>query len=158
MDDICKIKVKKFNFRKGGPPQLGVIAQDIQKIFPSLVTEDPETGNLSVKYSIFNTMLSKCVQEQQEMITTHKEVLDTQQTTIETLEADLANTRSTLNAQQTTITSLEEELATTQSTLNAQQTTITSLEEELATTQSTLVDVLGRLSDLEAKGLKINKQ
>jgi polyhydroxyalkanoate synthesis regulator phasin len=103
MDDICKIKIKKFNFKKGGPSQIGVIAQDIQKIFPSLVTEDLETGNLSVKYSIFNTMLIKCVQEQQE-------TLDTQQTTIETLEADLANTRSTLNAQQTQINELKQQI------------------------------------------------
>jgi hypothetical protein len=68
--------LKKFNFKKGGPPQLGVLAQDIQKIFPRLVVEDPETGNLSVKYSIFNTMLIKCVQEQQETLNTHQKQID----------------------------------------------------------------------------------
>jgi hypothetical protein len=43
------------------------------------------TGNLSVGYSVFNTMLIKCVQEQQEMLTSHKEVLDTQQKQIDDL-------------------------------------------------------------------------
>jgi hypothetical protein len=84
-DDICKLKVKTFNFKERGGKQLGVIAQDVQKIFPSLVSEDPETGNLSVGYSVFNTMLIKYVQEQQEVLNSHQQQITAQQQQIDDL-------------------------------------------------------------------------
>ena len=87
LEDICKIKVKKFNFKDTGPdkPQLGVLAQDVQKIFPKLVTEDPETGNLSVKYSVFNTMLIQCVQELSANMEAQQAQIDDLKAVVETL-------------------------------------------------------------------------
>jgi len=52
--------------------QLGFIAQDVQKIFPELVTTDAD-GYLSMDYAKVTPILVKAVQEQQELINEIKE-------------------------------------------------------------------------------------
>jgi hypothetical protein len=77
LDDLLKVKVKNYNFIGDDKKQLGVIAQELEEIFPALVSESPdfetdkETGERidlgtttkSVKYSIFVPMLIKAIQE-----------------------------------------------------------------------------------------------
>jgi hypothetical protein len=64
IDDLRQIEVVKY--RKvddpEGPRHVGVIAQQLQKIKPGLVSEDQD-GMLSVKYSVFVPLLLKAVQE-----------------------------------------------------------------------------------------------
>jgi hypothetical protein len=89
LNDLLKVKVKNFNFIGSEEKQLGVIAQELEEIFPSMIdkTEDfeeievtDEEGNTitekkslgtvtkSVKYSVFVPMLIKAIQEQQAQI------------------------------------------------------------------------------------------
>ena len=67
LEDIKKLKVKNFNYKGEDYKQIGMIAQDVEKIFPSLVEEvtDPETKekHKSLKYSVFVPMLIKSIQE-----------------------------------------------------------------------------------------------
>ena len=52
MNDLSKLR-KIYYLWKDNPEQgkqLGVIAQDVQKLYPELVDEDAETGLLSVAY------------------------------------------------------------------------------------------------------------
>jgi hypothetical protein len=67
LEDIKKLKVKNFNYKGENYKQIGMIAQDVEKIFPSLVEEviDPETKekHKSLKYSVFVPMLIKSIQE-----------------------------------------------------------------------------------------------
>ena len=78
--DLMQVKVRNYNL-KSDPThkQLGVIAQELGAVFPTMVEETPdkdEEGNelgtttKSVKYSVFVPMLIKAIQEQQAMITT----------------------------------------------------------------------------------------
>jgi len=89
LDKIMQVKVRNFNLIGDDLKQIGVIAQEVEQIFPSLVyerelTENVETideeGNVTseikltgetakaVKDSIFTYILLKAVQEQQEII------------------------------------------------------------------------------------------
>jgi len=89
LDDLLKVKIRSYNLIDSGLKQIGVVAQELEEIFPSMVNEKPdfeerevvdEEGNVtiervdlgtttkSVKYSVFVPMLIKAMQEQQEII------------------------------------------------------------------------------------------
>ena len=79
LDGLMQVRVVNYNF-KNEPKhkQLGVIAQEIEQVFPAMVEEtidrDEEGNDLgtttkSVKYSVFVPMLIKAIQEQQAIIT-----------------------------------------------------------------------------------------
>jgi len=76
--DLMQVKVRNYNL-KNDPThkQIGVIAQEIEQIFPSMVDEsfdkdfegnDLGTTTKAVKYSVFVPMLIKAIQEQQATI------------------------------------------------------------------------------------------
>ena len=101
LDDLMQIKIRNYNLIGDDKKQLGVVAQELEEVFPSMIDESPdfeeqevidEEGNVtkervdlgtttkSVKYSVFVPMLIKAMQEQQEIINDLK-------ARIETLEA-----------------------------------------------------------------------
>jgi hypothetical protein len=76
--DLMQVKVRNYNL-KSDPEhkQLGVIAQELEQVFPAMVEEtsdrDAEGNHLGtttkqVKYSVFVPMLIKAIQEQQATI------------------------------------------------------------------------------------------
>ena len=83
--DILKVKIKNFNFIGDNQKQIGVIAQELEEIFPSMIeihNDRDENGNdlgtitKSVKYSVFVPMLIKAIQEQQCQICTQSTIID----------------------------------------------------------------------------------
>jgi hypothetical protein len=69
LENLNKLRVVNFNL-KADPDkqkQIGLIAQEVEEVFPGLVETDGE-GNKSVKYSVLVPMLLKAVQEQQAVI------------------------------------------------------------------------------------------
>jgi len=77
--DLMQIKVRNYNLKnEPDHKQLGVIAQELETVFPAMVEESPDrdkqgndlgTTTKSVKYSVFVPMLIKAIQEQQALIT-----------------------------------------------------------------------------------------
>ncbi len=61
LEDLRDVEVVTFNWEGSDQKLLGVTAQQIQPIFPSMVAED-EDGTLSVRYSVFVPMLITAVQ------------------------------------------------------------------------------------------------
>ena len=63
-DDIKNLKVRKFRFKDNptGVLQIGVIAQETEKVSAGLVQED-DKGIKSVKYSVLYMKAVKCLQE-----------------------------------------------------------------------------------------------
>lgn len=57
-----------FQWKKDGRKDIGVIAQDVEKVFPELVKTDPSTGFKSVEYGNFVAPLIEAVKEQQKEI------------------------------------------------------------------------------------------
>jgi len=77
LDDLLKVKVRNYNLIGEDTKQIGVIAQELEEIFPGLIDlsidkdkdgNDLGTTTKSVKYSVFVPMLIKAIQEQQKQI------------------------------------------------------------------------------------------
>jgi hypothetical protein len=97
LDSLMQVKVRNYNL-KSDPThkQLGVIAQELEQVFPAMVEESPdkdEEGNdlgtttKSVKYSVFVPMLIKAMQEQQAQITAQAETINALTARIVALES-----------------------------------------------------------------------
>jgi hypothetical protein len=72
LKDLLKVKVRNYNLIGDETKQIGVIAQELKEVFPSMIEvhndKDKEGNDLgtttkSVKYSIFIPMLIKAIQE-----------------------------------------------------------------------------------------------
>ena len=73
LEQLCQVRVVNYNLKEGQTQkQLGVIAQELETVFPSMIEETPDrdvegndlgTTTKSVKYSVFVPMLIKAVQE-----------------------------------------------------------------------------------------------
>ena len=79
LDKLNQVRVVNYNLIGDEQKQLGVIAQELEQIFPGMIDESPDrdaegndlgTTTKSVKYSVFVPMLIKALQEQQQMIET----------------------------------------------------------------------------------------
>ena len=77
LEDLKKVQIRNYNFIGDSQKQIGVVAQELEAVFPSMVEESPdldEDGNdlgtvtKSVKYSVFVPILIKSLQEQQTII------------------------------------------------------------------------------------------
>ena len=97
LNDLLTVKIRNYNLIGDDKKQIGVIAQELEEIFPSMIDESKDTenrevtdkeGNVtteivdlgtttkSVKYSVFTPMLIKAIQEQQTIIDTLTARLD----------------------------------------------------------------------------------
>jgi hypothetical protein len=78
LSDLMQVKVRNYTLVGTTTKQIGVVAQELETVFPSMVDESPDkdregndlgTTTKSVKYSVFVPMLIKSIQEQQALIT-----------------------------------------------------------------------------------------
>jgi hypothetical protein len=75
LDDLCKVKIRNFNKIGDDKKQIGVVAQELEEVFPNMISESEDieitedgttklgTTTKSVKYSVFVPMLVKAIQE-----------------------------------------------------------------------------------------------
>ena len=79
LEDLLKVRIVDYNLKANSSKKyIGVLAQELEELFPALVeTESPSAHDIengktikykSVKYSCFNVMLIKALQEQQQII------------------------------------------------------------------------------------------
>jgi hypothetical protein len=85
LEKLNQVRIVNFNMIGSEQKQLGVIAQELEQVFPGMVDETPDrdqegndlgTTTKSVKYSVFVPMLIKAIQEQQAIIEQLKARLD----------------------------------------------------------------------------------
>ena len=78
LEKLNQVRVVNFNFIGDQQKQLGVVAQELEQVFPGMIDESPDrdakgndlgTTTKAVKYSVFVPMLIKAIQEQQALIT-----------------------------------------------------------------------------------------
>jgi hypothetical protein len=83
--DLMQVKVRNYNLIGSTTKQIGVVAQELETVFPSMIDVTPDrdaknndlgTTTKSVKYSVFVPMLIKAMQEQQAIIESLKARLD----------------------------------------------------------------------------------
>lgn len=68
LDKINQINGVNFEWKDSGKKDVGVIAQDVEKVFPDLVGVNPSTGYKTVEYGNLVAPLIEAVKEQQKMI------------------------------------------------------------------------------------------
>jgi len=64
---LNEIKGVRFNWKDGGDPSVGVVAQDVEKVLPEAVKTDPE-GMKSVCYDMLIGVLIEAIKDQQKRI------------------------------------------------------------------------------------------
>jgi hypothetical protein len=91
LDKLMQVRIVNYNLKGDELKQIGVIAQELEQVFPNLVEEcvdtkkDEETGEIiqletstkAVKYSVFVPMLIKAIQEQQAQIEELRQIVAT---------------------------------------------------------------------------------
>jgi hypothetical protein len=86
LDKLMQVRIVNYNLKGEELKQIGVIAQELEQIFPSLVDEhtdkdidnnDIGTTTKSVKYSVFVPILVKAIQEQQAQIEELRKIVAT---------------------------------------------------------------------------------
>lgn len=86
LDLIGKLKPITFDWKDGGPRDLGLGAEDVAAIEPLLVTYNDQGQIEGVKYDRIGIVLVNAVKEQQEQIEILQKTNATQQTQIEALQ------------------------------------------------------------------------
>jgi len=71
---INKLQGVRFNWRKSNKASIGVIAQDVEKLIPEIVSTNSE-GFKSVDYSLLTAVLIQAINEQQKQINELREML-----------------------------------------------------------------------------------
>jgi hypothetical protein len=77
LEDLCQLRVVKYNWANHDdslPKELGLIAQEVEQVFPGLVQDDLRGEYEGVTYktlkgSVIPMLLLKAIQEQQALIT-----------------------------------------------------------------------------------------
>lgn len=92
LDGVLALQPTTYRFQRAGedgPRNYGFIAQEVQEVFPDLVTTDPSDGYLNLAYSEFSVLSIRAIQEQQALI-------DAQAEEIQNLTARLARIEALL--------------------------------------------------------------
>ncbi|WP_413612342.1 tail fiber domain-containing protein [Bdellovibrio sp. HCB-110] len=63
LETILKLRGVRFNWIKNGQPEVGLIAQEVEKVVPELVIQDPKTGLKAVKYGNIVSPLIEATKE-----------------------------------------------------------------------------------------------
>jgi hypothetical protein len=63
VNDVLKLEPRKFTWKSTGEQDLGFIAQDVQEVWPSLTTKNPQDGSLGLSYSRFIPLLLESIRE-----------------------------------------------------------------------------------------------
>ena len=86
LSKLLNIDGKTYTVKKNGAQKIGVLAQDIQEVFPELVSEDNE-GMLSVNYQGLIPVLINALKEQEQKFQVQEETIVKQQKEITRLQA-----------------------------------------------------------------------
>lgn len=62
LQDLLTVKIRNFNLKGESTKQIGVVAQELEEVFPGMIEESAD-GLKGVKYSVFVPMLIKAIQE-----------------------------------------------------------------------------------------------
>ena len=101
---ILALKPVTFHYKKEfdpeGIPQFGLVAEEVEKVNPALITRDPEGRPYTVRYEAVNAMLlneflkeHRTVQKQQKEVDALRAELKEQRTLIQTVNCKLELSR-----------------------------------------------------------------
>jgi hypothetical protein len=112
---ISQLRPITFDWKDGGMHDLGLGAEDVEKIEPLLVTYNKEGKVEGVKYERIGVVLINAVKEQQAQIEKQQELLKRQQEQIKRQEDQVRQQRATFAAQQQQLDALKKLVCRTHS-------------------------------------------
>lgn len=68
LENIKHIQPVSFNWKDSGKEDIGFIAQNVEEVYPELVSTDPNTGMKGLKYGNMTAVLMEAIKEQQKQI------------------------------------------------------------------------------------------
>jgi hypothetical protein len=68
LEKVLSLKGMTFKWKNGGRQDIGLIAQDVERVYPELVSTDPVTGLKSVEYGNLIAPLIEAIKTQQQQI------------------------------------------------------------------------------------------
>ena len=77
LDKVIALRGVTFDWKEGGAKAIGLIAQEVEKVIPEIVSQD-ESGYLGIKYNNLIGVLVEAIKEQQEQINTLKKLIEKQ--------------------------------------------------------------------------------
>jgi cell division protein FtsB len=86
LDDVVKLRPVSFNFKAGGAASMGVIAQELEQVYPQLVKDDGDTKYVNYN-GLFGPLIGAIQDLKQENDTLRKE-LDQQKAQINKLQKE----------------------------------------------------------------------
>jgi len=76
-----------FNWKESGEKSIGLIAQDVEKVFPEIINTEEGTGLKSIEYAKLVAPLIEATKEQQKIIDEQREIINQQGEEIKKLKA-----------------------------------------------------------------------
>lgn len=86
---ILKLRGVEFNWKKDNTPSVGLIAEEVEGVFPQLVGTNPTTGVKGVQYEGLIGPLIEAVKEQQQIIDSQNKKIDSLESRLSALEEKL---------------------------------------------------------------------
>lgn len=90
LGNILSLRGYEFTWKKDGRKDVGIIAQDVEAVYPDLVHTDPNTGYKSVEYSNLIAPMIEAMREQQSMIEQQQKEINSLKESLEKIQSSLA--------------------------------------------------------------------
>lgn len=87
LEKVLGLRGVEFTWQKDNTPSVGVIAQEVEKVFPELVSVDKTTGLKGVEYGNLVGPLIEAVKEQQKAINAQQKMIEELQKEVAALKA-----------------------------------------------------------------------
>jgi uncharacterized protein YicC (UPF0701 family) len=94
LSKILSLNGYSFDWRKDGRHDIGVIAQEVEKVFPALVSSNSETGMKSVEYGNLVAPIIEAIKELVHKLDTFENSLNKQQSEIDILKTENARIKT----------------------------------------------------------------
>jgi hypothetical protein len=88
-DKILELRPVKFRWLSNGEEDFGLIAEEVDEIFPKLVARDKDNLPFTVKYEKLGVLLLQLAKKQQANISELQTKIDSQQKDIDTLKEEI---------------------------------------------------------------------
>lgn len=86
LQKILALNGYSFSWKASGKKDIGIIAQEVEKVFPDIVHTDPETGIKSVEYGNLIAPVIESIKSQQEIIAAQNARIESLEARLEQLE------------------------------------------------------------------------
>ena len=70
VNDVLQLEPRTFTWKSSGDKDLGFIAQDVLRVWPSLTVTNPQDGSLGISYSRFIPLLLESIRELNSRVST----------------------------------------------------------------------------------------